>query len=243
MDDLEGSFEAAASFLAAAVTAKDTRFDDKVKLKFYGLYKQATSGKCTSGRPGFWDLAGRAKWDAWSQLGDLAKEEAMAQYTSLLSHVAPEWDERQEEGRQPRAKGGMGPVFSSLAAGAEAAGAEEAMGERTLHELAGEGDVEGLRRMLQQGTPVDARDDAGCTALHFAADRGAVEAARVLVEAGADLGARDDEGQTPLHYAAITEQREVYNLLVSAGADAAAPDSGGTTALEAAPASWGLRNS
>lgn len=65
--------------------------------------------------------------DAWSQLGDLAKEEAMAQYTSLLSHVAPEWDERQEEGRQPRAKGGMGPVFSSLAAGAEAAGAEEAM--------------------------------------------------------------------------------------------------------------------
>lgn len=82
-------------------------------------------------------------------------------------------------------------------------------GERTLHELAGEGDVEGLRRMLQQGTPVDARDDAGCTALHFAADRGAVEAARVLVEAGADLGARDDEGQTPLHYAAITEQREV----------------------------------
>ncbi len=50
----------------------------------------------------------------------------MAQYTSLLSQVAPEWDERPEEGRQPRAKGGMGPVFSSLAAGEEAAGAEEA---------------------------------------------------------------------------------------------------------------------
>lgn len=60
--DDEDLFESAAHFLAAAVTAKDPAFDDKLKLQFYGLYKQATSGKCIGGRPGFWDLAGRAKW-------------------------------------------------------------------------------------------------------------------------------------------------------------------------------------
>jgi acyl-CoA-binding protein len=67
-DALEGMaegtehFEAAAAFLAAAVTARDARFDDKLKLQFYGLYKQATAGMCTAPRPGFWDLAGKAKW-------------------------------------------------------------------------------------------------------------------------------------------------------------------------------------
>ena len=60
--DLEDAFGAAASFLGAAVISKDARFDDKLKLQFYGLYKQATAGKCASGRPAFWDLAGRAKW-------------------------------------------------------------------------------------------------------------------------------------------------------------------------------------
>jgi hypothetical protein len=55
-------FEGAASFLAGAVTAGDKRFSDKAKLQFYGLYKQATAGPCSTSRPAFWDPTGRAKW-------------------------------------------------------------------------------------------------------------------------------------------------------------------------------------
>eukprot|EP00795_Rhopilema_esculentum_P014174 gene14174-5179_t len=48
--------------------------------KVYGYYKQAKFGPCKGSRPAFWDVVGRAKWDAWSVLGDMPKEEAMENY-------------------------------------------------------------------------------------------------------------------------------------------------------------------
>ena len=62
--------------------------------------------------------------EAWSKLGDLSKEGAMQQYVELLGSIAPEWDAGEEDGRagdeagpsRHKARGSMGPVFSSLAA-------------------------------------------------------------------------------------------------------------------------------
>ena len=34
----------------------------EMMLLFYGYYKQATEGPCTSPKPGFWDLVKKAKW-------------------------------------------------------------------------------------------------------------------------------------------------------------------------------------
>lgn len=66
MDSEEGidaeEFQQAADFVAGSVTSGDAAFTDAVKLLFYGLYKQATTGKCETKKPGFWDPAGRAKW-------------------------------------------------------------------------------------------------------------------------------------------------------------------------------------
>ncbi|GIM03400.1 hypothetical protein Vretimale_8149 [Volvox reticuliferus] len=238
--DDEELFGSAASFLTASVIAKDPRFDNKLKLQFYGLYKQATSGKCAGGRPGFWDVAGRAKWDAWAQVGDLSKAEAMNEYVELLRKVAPEWGQEAAGGSQPKAKGSMGPVFSCLAAGEEDSDDEQAAGLKTLHEAAGEDDVATVASMLDAGENIDSRDISGCTALHFAADRGSADVARLLISAGADLNARDIDGQTPLHFAAVTEHREMYDILVEAGADVNIKDSQGTTAMENAPPAWGL---
>lgn len=75
--------------------------------------------------------------------------------------------------------------------------------DRTLHELAGQGDCQGVARLLGSGMPIDERDDVGCTALHFAADRGNLEAMELLIKAGADVNASDEDGQRPLHYAAL----------------------------------------
>ena len=41
------------------------RPDNQTLLQIYALYKQATMGDATGKRPGFTDLVGRAKWDAW----------------------------------------------------------------------------------------------------------------------------------------------------------------------------------
>ncbi|XP_050980789.1 acyl-CoA-binding domain-containing protein 4 isoform X2 [Labeo rohita] len=59
-------------------------------LRFYGLYKQAVCGPCTASRPGFWDPVGRYKWDAWNQLGDMSRENAMAAYVDEMKKVAQE---------------------------------------------------------------------------------------------------------------------------------------------------------
>ncbi|XP_070536248.1 acyl-CoA-binding domain-containing protein 5-like isoform X3 [Ptychodera flava] len=55
--------------------------------RFYGLYKQATEGPCTKPKPGFWDVVGRQKWDAWSTLGDMTKVDAMQCYINELKKV------------------------------------------------------------------------------------------------------------------------------------------------------------
>ncbi|XP_061777606.1 acyl-CoA-binding domain-containing protein 5A isoform X1 [Nerophis ophidion] len=56
-------------------------------LKFYSYYKQATVGKCNTARPGFWDVVGKAKWDAWNSLGEMTKEAAMVAYVDEMKLI------------------------------------------------------------------------------------------------------------------------------------------------------------
>ncbi|KAF7643467.1 hypothetical protein LDENG_00239010 [Lucifuga dentata] len=62
----------------------------EVMLRFYSLYKQAVCGPCTVSRPAFWDPVGRYKWDAWSRLGGMSSESAMAAYVDEMKKVAQE---------------------------------------------------------------------------------------------------------------------------------------------------------
>ena len=54
--------------------------DNMTLLKLYGLYKQATSGDAEGKRPGFGDMVGRAKWDAWNARKGESSEAAMQAY-------------------------------------------------------------------------------------------------------------------------------------------------------------------
>lgn len=56
-------------------------------LKFYGLFKQATEGPCNQKRPAFWDIVGKAKWDAYNGNRHLTKEQAMKQYVEALQEI------------------------------------------------------------------------------------------------------------------------------------------------------------
>jgi diazepam-binding inhibitor (GABA receptor modulating acyl-CoA-binding protein) len=63
------------------------RPDNMTLLKIYGLYKQASSGDAVGDRPGFTDMVGRAKFDAWDGLKGTSKETAMQQYVDLIDEL------------------------------------------------------------------------------------------------------------------------------------------------------------
>ena len=61
--------------------------DNATLLKIYALYKQATAGDVEGKRPGFSDMVGRAKWDAWNALKGQTPEEAMQVYIDLIKSL------------------------------------------------------------------------------------------------------------------------------------------------------------
>ena len=63
------------------------RPDNMTLLKIYALYKQASSGDVDGKRPGFTDMVGRAKFDAWDGLKGTSKEDAMQQYVDLIEEL------------------------------------------------------------------------------------------------------------------------------------------------------------
>ncbi|GLH00113.1 Acyl-CoA-binding domain-containing protein 4 [Gryllus bimaculatus] len=58
-------------------------------LRFYAYFKQATEGPCKAPRPAFWEVVKKMKWDAWSRLGNMPREEAMDNYVEELKKASP----------------------------------------------------------------------------------------------------------------------------------------------------------
>lgn len=63
------------------------RPDNMTLLKIYALYKQASAGDVEGKRPGFTDMVGRAKFDAWDGLKGTSKDDAMQQYVDLIEDL------------------------------------------------------------------------------------------------------------------------------------------------------------
>lgn len=84
MSDLKAAFEAA----VAGSTKLSERPDNATLLKIYALYKQATQGDNAEKKPGFSDLVGRAKWDAWEKVKGTSTDDAMQQYIDLIQSLS-----------------------------------------------------------------------------------------------------------------------------------------------------------
>lgn len=63
------------------------RPDNMTMLKIYALYKQASVGDAEGKRPGFTDMVGRAKWDAWNELKGQSQDEAKQAYVDLIEDL------------------------------------------------------------------------------------------------------------------------------------------------------------
>ena len=63
------------------------RPDNMTMLKLYALYKQGSTGDADGKRPGFTDMVGRAKWDAWNELKGQSADEAKQAYVDLVEDL------------------------------------------------------------------------------------------------------------------------------------------------------------
>jgi diazepam-binding inhibitor (GABA receptor modulator, acyl-CoA-binding protein) len=83
MANLKAEFDLAA---AASKTLKD-RPDNEILLKLYALYKQGGEGDAQGKRPGFTDMVGRAKFDAWAAIKGTTPDDAMRKYIALVASL------------------------------------------------------------------------------------------------------------------------------------------------------------
>lgn len=84
MSDLQSDFDAA----VANSKKLAERPDNTTLLKIYGLYKQATAGDNVEKKPGFSDMIGRAKWDAWNGFKGTSSDDAKRQYVELIQSLS-----------------------------------------------------------------------------------------------------------------------------------------------------------
>ncbi len=83
MPNLKAAFEKA---VADSKTLPE-KPDNMTLLKIYSLYKQASEGDVEGKRPGFTDMVGRAKYDAWAAIKGKGTDEAMQEYADLIESL------------------------------------------------------------------------------------------------------------------------------------------------------------
>jgi len=88
-----------------------------------------------------------------------------------------------------------------------------------LHEAAFAGNLEEVRRLLEEGVAVDVPDLEGRTPLMWASFNGHTAVNALLLENGAAINAREVNGRTALMYASSGPFAETVELLLEKGAE------------------------
>jgi len=104
-----------------------------------------------------------------------------------------------------------------------------------FHTAAWLGDLDKVKRLVEQGTDVNTEDEQlKWTPLHWAAFTGPQDVLKFLLAKGANVNAKDEFNSTPLQYAAVNGYKEFVELLLAKGVDVNATDNWGSTPLHAA---------
>jgi ankyrin repeat protein len=83
----------------------------------------------------------------------------------------------------------------------------------TLHFLCSKGDIWYVKRHLDKGSDVNAKDEDGVTPLQYAAEVDYNEIVELLIDKGANVNAKNDDGATPLDVAIQFKELETAALL------------------------------
>ena len=164
---------------------------------------------------------------SWSNMPDIV-------LSSPSPHIFQDWrppDEQHDFSPKMRTirKSSFKPALLDYAS-------HEFLSEKKLRSASMSGDVDLVRRLLDDGVEPSCSDNKHRTALHFAACCGNVQIARLLLERGADPNLQDVVGNTPLHLSACTNNTEMVTLLLKYGTDVTVLDKSGRTPLHLAEA-------
>jgi len=107
---------------------------------------------------------------------------------------------------------------------------------KEITECARDGDIEGVKSLIEKGAGVNAQDQKSMTPLLYAAREGHTEVAELLISEGADVAAVESASAylTALHFCAVRGHRDTADLLISKGADVDAENLSGNTPLHLA---------
>ncbi|XP_076160905.1 uncharacterized protein LOC143143498 [Ptiloglossa arizonensis] len=83
----EEKFHAAVNVIRSLPKNGAYQPSNEIMLRFYAYYKQATDGPCQQLKPALWQVVKKAKWDAWTRLGNMSKTEAMNNYVEELKKI------------------------------------------------------------------------------------------------------------------------------------------------------------
>ncbi|XP_053988789.1 acyl-CoA-binding domain-containing protein 5 [Hylaeus volcanicus] len=83
----EEKFHAAVNVIRSLPKNGAYQPSNEIMLRFYAYFKQATEGPCQQPKPAFWEVVKKAKWDAWTRLGNMSKTEAMNNYVEELKKI------------------------------------------------------------------------------------------------------------------------------------------------------------
>jgi len=188
-----------------------SELDQKTLLSFYGLYKQATVGKCNTPKPGIFNLRAKAKWNAWNELNDMTVDVAMTRYVNEMNNVRPGWDDENKK----RSKEQWVSVSTFQMDGDE--GVRDT--DKSPFDYVKEGDLEKLSKIHGLEQHLNLADVNGLGLIHWASDRGNIDILQFLLNSGANVNLIDPDGQTALHYASSCGHLDCVKLLIKFGAD------------------------
>lgn len=86
-EEIDEMFQFAVEQVRNSEEKKNGGPTDDEKLKFYGLYKQATVGPCNIPKPWAVQVVESAKWNAWNGYGKMSKNDAKLKYCELYEKL------------------------------------------------------------------------------------------------------------------------------------------------------------
>lgn len=200
------------------------KLDNNKLLELYGLFKQATEGKCMAPKPSWYDGKGRKKWEAWNNLESMPSDQAKEKYTLLVQKYDPNWT-----AQSPTSNFGTKELWVAVSSLRHSPEPDLVHNELTLLDAARENCGDRVKQLLKKNPELcNHRDEDGLTALHWATDRDATDALKAALDGGCLVDAVDSSGQTALHYAVSCGHIESTKILILAGASSKKDEEGQT---------------
>ena len=101
----------------------------------------------------------------------------------------------------------------------------------SIFEFAKNGDFDGVKNLIENGTDVNIQDEYGQTPLHLASESSYLDVVKFLIENGADVNITNNNG-TPLHNACENGHLDIVKFLIENGADINIKDKEGKKPLD-----------